>query len=280
MLWGQHIKVYTDHKNLLTDALGLTSDRVYRWRLLLEEYGPEIVWIKGIHNTVADAISRLDYNPTLNLTNQCHYLQHSEALTDKQIQRIHWKTFSKRWLHYLDSVQVNCHPTNHTTTMNCVFANRSEEEEIYPLTVRDIAQAQHVDKDLKQYFTRNKPGNYHIQIYENTEVICNDGKIVIPKSLQRHAVMWYHHYLQHPGHTRLEETLKAAMYWKSMRSTVRSYVKKCRSCQINKRRVKKFGKLPAKLVTQKPWAVLCVDLIGPYTLKGRDGTEKTSCPSQ
>jgi hypothetical protein len=30
MLWGQSIKVY-DHKNLTRDALGLTSDRVYRW---------------------------------------------------------------------------------------------------------------------------------------------------------------------------------------------------------------------------------------------------------
>jgi hypothetical protein len=30
---------------------------VYRWRLILEEYGLEIVYIKGIHNTVADAIS-------------------------------------------------------------------------------------------------------------------------------------------------------------------------------------------------------------------------------
>jgi hypothetical protein len=30
MLWGQEIKVYTDHKNLTRDALGLTSDRVYR----------------------------------------------------------------------------------------------------------------------------------------------------------------------------------------------------------------------------------------------------------
>eukprot|EP00804_Cyclotella_cryptica_P031091 CCRYP_015989-RA/>CCRYP_015989-RA protein AED:0.48 eAED:0.47 QI:0/0/0/1/0/0/2/0/133 len=36
MLWGQRLKVYTDHKNLIQDALGLTSDRVYRWRLLLE----------------------------------------------------------------------------------------------------------------------------------------------------------------------------------------------------------------------------------------------------
>ncbi len=29
MLWGQDIKVYTDHKNHTKDALGLTSNRVY-----------------------------------------------------------------------------------------------------------------------------------------------------------------------------------------------------------------------------------------------------------
>jgi hypothetical protein len=57
MLWGQDIKVCTDHKNLTRDALRLTSDRVYPWGLLLEEYAPEIIYIKGIHNTVADAIS-------------------------------------------------------------------------------------------------------------------------------------------------------------------------------------------------------------------------------
>jgi hypothetical protein len=31
MLWGQDIKVYSDHQNLTRDALGLISDRVYRW---------------------------------------------------------------------------------------------------------------------------------------------------------------------------------------------------------------------------------------------------------
>ena len=57
MLWGRKLTVYTDHKNLMQDALGLTSDWVYHWRLLLKEYGPTIMYIKGIHNTVADAIS-------------------------------------------------------------------------------------------------------------------------------------------------------------------------------------------------------------------------------
>jgi hypothetical protein len=49
-------------------ALGLTLDHVYQWRLLLEEYGPNIVHIKGIHihNTSVDAISWLEYDPSVN----------------------------------------------------------------------------------------------------------------------------------------------------------------------------------------------------------------------
>jgi hypothetical protein len=57
MLWGQTIKVYTDHKNLTRDALGLTSDRIECWQLLLEEFAPEIVYIKGMHNRVPGTIS-------------------------------------------------------------------------------------------------------------------------------------------------------------------------------------------------------------------------------
>jgi hypothetical protein len=30
MLWGQTVQVYADHNNLSQDALGLTSDKVYR----------------------------------------------------------------------------------------------------------------------------------------------------------------------------------------------------------------------------------------------------------
>ena len=90
MLWGQQIKVYTDHKNLTRDALGLTSDRVYPWRLLLEEFAPEIIYIKRIHNTVADAISQLEHNPNINATNEQNVANFAKFTVDSQ----HWKRFS------------------------------------------------------------------------------------------------------------------------------------------------------------------------------------------
>eukprot|EP00804_Cyclotella_cryptica_P000397 CCRYP_008717-RA/>CCRYP_008717-RA protein AED:0.29 eAED:0.29 QI:0/0/0/1/0/0/2/0/315 len=211
ILWGQQIKVYTDHKNLIQDALGLTSDRVYWWRLLLEEYGTKIVHIKGIHNTVADAICRLDSSPT-------------------QDDNATWMTFTKCWCHYTEHESSADSTSDHQESIHLVFANRSDEDVIYPLTVKEIAQAQTTDATLKKLSRHDK---YSTQLVEDTHLLCNDGRMVIPKALQNRAVTWYHHYLQHPGHTCLEETL-AAMYWKGIRSTIRSHVKNCSICQVNK----------------------------------------------
>ena len=62
------------------------------------------------------------------------------------------------------------------------------------------------------------------------------------------------------------------MYWKGIRTTIRRYVKSCRSCQVNKRHGLKYGHVPPKLVMTTPWRALCVDLVGPYILKGKDGS--------
>jgi hypothetical protein len=42
--------------------------------------------------------------------------------------------------------------------------------------------------------------------------------------------------------------------------------------EVNKKRKLKYGHLPPKTVITVPWRALCVDLIGPYTLKDKDGT--------
>jgi hypothetical protein len=157
--------------------------------------------------------------------------------------------------------------------MNEVFANCSEEDEIYPLTTVEIAAAQQANVSLKHLFKRDAviDQGLEIKLIENTTCVSKDGWLVIPKPLQVRAVRWYHHYLQHPGHTRLEETMNAVMYWKGMRTTIQSLTKSCRSCQINKRwSRRKYGHLPSKTVITNPWECLCVDLIGPYTLKGKD----------
>ncbi len=112
-----------------------------------------------------------------------------------------------------------------------------------------------------------------IKLIENTTYVCKDGWLVFPKPLQVHVFKWYHHYLQHPGHTHLKKTMNTAMYWKGMRTTILSLTKSCRSCQINKIGSQKYGHLPPNTVYTIPWECLCVDLIGPYTLKGKDNLQ-------
>ncbi len=41
---------------------------------------------------------------------------------------------------------------------------------------------------------------------------------------------------------------------------------------MNKRHSLRYGHVPPKLVITTPWRALCVDLVGPYTFKGKDGS--------
>jgi hypothetical protein len=90
--------------------------------------------------------------------------------------------------------------TDREKSVNMVFANRSEETDIFPLTVKEIAASQQKDVTLEKLAQKFI---YKVELVENVEVLCKDGKLGIPKDLQSHAVAWYHHYLQHPGSTHL-----------------------------------------------------------------------------
>jgi hypothetical protein len=150
-----------------------------------------------------------------------------------------WKSFAHHWRSY----NKRSTPTQaYCFHMNKVFANCSEEDEIYPLTTKEIAEAHRADASLKHLFKRNAviDQGWEIELIANMTCVCKDGQLVIPKPLQVLAVKWYHHYLQHPGHTRLEEMMNAAMYWKGMRTTIQSLTKSCRSCQINKRQSRRY----------------------------------------
>ena len=62
ILLGYPIRVYCDHKNLTYK--NFNTERVMRWRLLIEEYGADLTYVKGKDNIVADALSRLELLPS------------------------------------------------------------------------------------------------------------------------------------------------------------------------------------------------------------------------
>jgi len=227
ILLGQQIQVYTDHQNLTYKEFN--TERVMRWRLLLEEFGPELIYIKGEHNIVADALSRLDLIPQKS-EQTMNYLAENYGLNDEDL-----------------------------------------PADAFPLTYKQIAREQNKDKLLLEKVKTK--ADYHLKVFrgggKKRELICKDNKIVLPSSIQRRCIEWYHTTLCHPGETRTEQTIRQHFYWKNMRDDVIRVCKTCDTCQRTKKNTGNInlGHLPEKVAEAEPWEILCVDLIGPYTFK-------------
>jgi hypothetical protein len=78
ILLGHLITIYTDHKNLTFS--NFTTDRVTRWRLIVEEYGPKIVYLPSKCNIIANALSRL---PKLEPHDESAFLEEIFALDEQ-----------------------------------------------------------------------------------------------------------------------------------------------------------------------------------------------------
>ena len=198
--------------------------------VLLEEYGPELCYIKGTKNIVADALSRLRILST-DTDTSLNYLADHFGLHDSDL-----------------------------------------PEDIYPLRYKLIQKCQKTDKSLITKIKRKAP-NYHLKSFHGggkiRNLICFKDKIVIPTILQERVASWYHTMLCHAGETRTEQTLRQQFWWNNLRETVHKLCTKCDTCQRTKRSTKKYGHIPAKKAETDPWEILCVDLIGPYTIKRR-----------
>ena len=227
ILLGQKIVVHTDHKNLT--CKNFNTDRVMRWRLILEEYGPELRYIKGENNIVADALSRL------NILNNDGTSEQMEAGEIAEL----------------------------------MAADEEEFPSTFPISFPEIQQRQEGDASVKKLL-REKPSEYKKEDFRRGDktysLVTKEGKIVLPRGMQKKVVEWYHGVLMHPGETRTELTIGQHYTWKGMRKTVQSVCQRCKACQLNKPKLRKLGHVPPKTAEEIPWERLCIDLIGPYTI--------------
>ncbi len=119
---------------------------------MLEEYRPKIVYTKGIHNTVVDTVSWLEYDPSVNQTAESF---HMTKVRNNSRQRQCWMTVSKKWCKLdIDSDNLDSYTDKHND-WKIVFVHHEEEDKIYPLTLTEIADAQHKDQELNVYFKKN-----------------------------------------------------------------------------------------------------------------------------
>jgi hypothetical protein len=152
----------------------------------------------------------------------------------------------------------------------CFAADDHNVAKSYPLSYHQIHLEQQRNDALKDYI--NKHFNaYRMESFKHGDksydLYTKDGKIVVPKVLQKKAVQFYHGLLMHPGETRTELTLAQHFTWKGMRNTVQRVCKNCTSCQLTKPRQRKLGHLPPKQAEITPWETVCIKLIGPYKIR-------------
>lgn len=233
ILYGHQIRVFTDHKNITQP--NITSQRIMRWRAVMEEYGIELVYIKGTHNVAADALSRL---PRQCIAEESNSLDTHECLS-------------------IDNLPFDAFPLRYDLI-------RSEQQK-----VRDLIKRVDKPNDL---ILRTFVGGGTV-----SELICDkNGKIIIPTSLQKRVLNWYHSRLVHPGRDRLYESIFQHFNWPKqgqLRREVKQYVSTCEICQTSKRQLRKYGHLPEKKVESHPWEVVHIDLYGPKTIRRDNGPD-------
>ena len=216
ILYGFLVNFHSDHKNLSFE--NFSSERVRRWRLLLEEFKYTFKYTPGKDNTVADMLSRY---PIINVTEQ--------AVHDM---------------------------------------NNIDEDDEFPIDFNVISNHQSNDYNLNAAVRAERTRKiYDIKFINNIKLIFFKNKVVLPESLVRSVVAWYHDNLNHPGINRTFETINMHFTCKGLQRLVQEHVSSCTICAKQKRSNKVYGALPPSRANYKPWECVHIDLFGPWTFE-------------
>ncbi|CAB9523454.1 Transposon Tf2 [Seminavis robusta] len=95
-------------------------------------------------------------------------------------------------------------------------------------------------------------------------LVDGDHRIIVPAALTQRLLEWYHTTLVHPGVNHLYNTLRQHYTWPKMLEQIRTYIRSCHACQLGKRGMRGYGKIPLKDPETEPWKDVAVDLSRPW----------------
>ena len=229
ILLGQKIIVYTDHKNLIYNDL--QTDRVLRWRLLLEEFGVDIRYIKGVRNIVADVLSRY---PTSNTPSASNPPPTREQLSE-------------------------------------LFAGTALESDVFPLKLSVIAHYQQRDDDLQKLvgvdtnvYRKTFRGGEQLLCYKNRIFVPK----ALRKHVVEWYHTYLLHPGETRTEETIAQHLYWPNIRKLVQEQVKT-CEKCQLAK--RKRLKYGHLPVKNVDTEiQPWRRLCVDCVGPYKIKRRN----------
>ncbi len=125
-----------------------------RWRLYIEEYSPDLRYVKGGNNTVADVLSRLE-------------------IASEPMEEAFFSEELRAELYY--------------------YGAETFSAADYPLNYGLISQAQLKNKKLLKQKAKKDSQYKSLTVTaadKDIPMICHQGKIVIPETLQSQVVDW------------------------------------------------------------------------------------------
>jgi Integrase zinc binding domain len=170
-----------------------------RWRLVIKEYGPELKYIKGERNIVADTLSCLDMSSHKSLNSKETYVAELFGLDSEDIPKGAFPLTYKK-----------------------IMSEQKQDKDL----LEKLKNPQNSNTTLKIKTYRGGGKSYSLITLYN--------KILFPSTLQLRTVHWYHTQLCHPGEKHMEETIRQHFTWKNLREHVKEVCQKCHTCQFAK----------------------------------------------
>ena len=158
ILLGLKLRIFTNNRNLICEFLN--TDIILRWRIILNEYGPDIEYVKGDKNIVVDTLSRLPLNG-----NQ-------------------------------DTTQKSTYQEENVSEINGI---EEQPEGNFPINLKLIQKYQRSETIIIYKYkdgTHHK-GSFNGGSNIDLDLITCEDKIVIDSIIQSCVLHWYHTYFHH-----------------------------------------------------------------------------------
>jgi hypothetical protein len=202
MIWGTKILIRTDHKNLA--QANIKSQRVLNWRLLVEDFKPEIVYYPGELNVEADTLSRYPRADAVARDPKDLDLAFNEAMVNVPMDLPFPLAFA----------DLRVEQEHDDEVMNLLLAPNHELQE------------------------------YHGTPLVCKRANNNEWRIMLPDNIVDDVVRWYHASLMHSGEVRTLQAISRYFYSFKLKDRVHDYVSHCDDCQRNKSAGAGYGELP------------------------------------